>query len=130
VTDRIPPLGVDEPAAAALRALLEERRGALQEQVRELGESDPNETSNLQFGKRIGDGTAYAIERMTGAFQARTLYETVRQIEDALQRLDEGSYGTCERCGETIPPERLAAVPWTGLCVGCASRSSPRRKDR
>jgi DnaK suppressor protein len=110
-----------------IRAGLEERRRTLEDEVRALSEYDPAESANLQFGKRIGDGTAYAIDRMTGAYQARTLYQTITQIEAALDRLRDGTYGTCQGCGETIPAERLVAVPWTAFCVGCASRPSSRR---
>lgn len=110
-----------------IRAGLEERRRTLEDQVRALSQHDPAESANLQFGKRIGDGTAYAIDRMTGAYQARTLYQTIRQIEAALDRLRDGSYGTCQGCGDAILTERLAAVPWTAFCVGCASRPSSRR---
>ena len=113
------------PDSAATRTALEAARRTLLEQVRALGEPDPGEAANLQFGKRIGDGTGYAIERMTGAFQAKTLYRTISQIEAALERLDSGRYGRCERCGIAIPAERLAAVPWAGLCGGCASLSQP-----
>jgi DnaK suppressor protein len=119
------PLG---PAKAAeLRGKLEEERRELEAQVRALGEQLPGDSANLQFGKRIGDGTAYAIERMTGAFQARTLYETVKQIDAALRRLDEGTYGQCESCRAAIEPERLAALPWAGLCMPCASQPGSRR---
>ena len=110
-----------------IRAGLEQRRRTLEDEVRALSEHDPAESANLQFGKRIGDGTAYAIDRMTGAYQARTLYQTITQIEIALERLRDGTYGICQGCGEAIPTERLAAVPWTAFCVGCASRPSTRR---
>ena len=45
----------------------------------------------------------------------------------ALKRIDDGTYGTCEECGEPIPSERLAAIPYTPFCVRCAQRqdSSP-----
>lgn len=39
------------------------------------------------------------------------------QIEDALKRMDEGTYGSCERCGNTIEPERLEALPYATLCL-------------
>ena len=42
-----------------------------------------------------------------------------RQIEAALQRLDAGTYGVCERCGQPIPPRRLEALPYATLCVAC-----------
>lgn len=47
---------------------------------------------------------------------------TVAQIEEALDRIDEGSYGICEECGVTIPAERLEAVPYATHCVRCAAR--------
>ncbi len=124
VPDR-PPAG--QADTAAIRAELEARRRTLEDEVRALTEHDPAESANLQFGKRIGDGTAYAIDRMTGAYQARTLYQTIQQLDAALERLRDGTYGTCQGCGQAIPTERLAAVPWTAFCVACASRPSPRR---
>ncbi len=44
---------------------------------------------------------------------------TMDMVEKALGRLDVGTYGTCQRCGKTIPTERLEAVPWTAYCVTC-----------
>jgi DnaK suppressor protein len=111
----------------AVRAILEKRRRALEEEVRSLTEHDPGESANLQFGKRIGDGTAYAIDRMTGAYQARTLYQTIEQIDAALDRLREGTYGVCQACHGPIPSERLAAVPWAAFCIDCASRPRSQR---
>lgn len=43
-------------------------------------------------------------------------------VEGALQRIEDGSYGTCEECDEPIPPERLEAIPYTPFCVGCAQK--------
>lgn len=44
----------------------------------------------------------------------------VEAIRAALQRVDDGSYGTCVVCGESIEPKRLEAVPWTSMCLSCA----------
>ncbi|MBJ7609173.1 MAG: TraR/DksA C4-type zinc finger protein [Candidatus Dormibacteraeota bacterium] len=60
---------------------------------------------------------------MNGAFQARTLYETVREIDRALDRLDDGSYGHCAVCGRPIPAARLELVPWADVCVPCSAPS-------
>lgn len=108
-----------------VRRTLTEKRAELIAKVEQLGAHDPAEASNLNFGKRIGDGTTYAVERMTGAYQARTLYETVRDIDSALIRLDEGTYGMCSSCGTPIPAARLELVPWAALCVPC---SAPARR--
>ncbi|MBA3876458.1 MAG: DNA-binding protein [Anaerolinea sp.] len=44
----------------------------------------------------------------------------LRQVEEALERLDAGTYGTCRSCGQQIAPERLAAIPWAAACIDCA----------
>jgi RNA polymerase-binding transcription factor DksA len=41
------------------------------------------------------------------------------QVEDALARLDAGTFGMCTRCGNPIAPERLEAIPWAPLCIDC-----------
>lgn len=46
----------------------------------------------------------------------------LQAIEEALRRMDEGSYGECEECGEKISKQRLKALPFATLCVGCKSR--------
>jgi DnaK suppressor protein len=121
-------LGADEPSPDQLQSLLEEKRAELLTRIEQFGASNPAETSNLNFGKRIGDGTTYAVERMTGAYQARTLYETVKEIDQALDRLAAGSYGRCEVCGQAIPAGRLHALPWAALCVPCSGRTGPARQ--
>ena len=40
-------------------------------------------------------------------------------VDAALARLDAGTYGTCQRCGRPIPPERLEALPWAAYCIAC-----------
>ena len=49
--------------------------------------------------------------------------EELADIEKALQRMASGEYGQCLRCGDDIPPARLAAAPEAAFCIGCASRS-------
>ena len=66
------------------------------------------------------EGTTIAFERsQVGALitQAR---ERLREVEAALERVEAGSYGTCARCGRTIPDERLEARPTAAYCVACA----------
>jgi len=43
-------------------------------------------------------------------------------IDEALQRLDKGTYGICRDCGEPIAPARLAAIPWTRVCITCKEK--------
>lgn len=49
-------------------------------------------------------------------------YEKLRRIEEALDRLDSGDYGTCLSCGEPIRERRLDALPWARYCLACQER--------
>ena len=118
------------PETDETRALLLAKRTEIVAKVDQLGAHDPAEVANLGFGKRIGDGTTYAVERMTDAYQARTIYATVTEIDQALERLDEGTYGRCVACGVLIPSERLLAVPWAALCVPCSAKPRKSRVVR
>lgn len=59
-----------------------------------------------------------SAEVKAGSFHENSLRrETLTDIDDALRRIDEGSYGTCLDCGRTIEEVRLQAVPWTRYCI-------------
>ena len=45
-------------------------------------------------------------------------------IEEALARIEKGSYGVCRDCGEAIAPARLNAIPWTRVCITCKEKQS------
>jgi len=48
----------------------------------------------------------------------------LQAIEEALARLDKGTYGTCRDCGEPISPARLHAIPWTRVCITCKEKQN------
>ena len=75
----------------------------------------------LVASKRIGDGTTEAVERLTKVGAAEQLDAMRADVVRALEKLDDGTYGLCDRCGAAIPDERLEARPWSVLCVRCAS---------
>jgi DnaK suppressor protein len=66
---------------------------------------------------RFGDPAA--IDEHT-EISAALASESLDDIEHALSRLDAGTYGTCEVCGQAIPFERLEAIPHASTCVACA----------
>jgi DnaK suppressor protein len=117
----------DPARDAEARDVLLKKRSGILAKVDQLGAHDPAEVANLGFGKRIGDATAYAVERMTDAYQARTIYATVTDINQALERIEEGTYGRCVSCGNLIPDDRLEAVPWAALCVPCSAKPGKAR---
>jgi len=69
-----------------------------------------------------GEGSAGAYSwEMALARRERTT-ERIEDLREALNRIDEGAYGRCERCGAQINPERLEILPTTSLCIACAQR--------
>src|SRR5215216_2515782 len=46
----------------------------------------------------------------------------LQAIQEALRRIDQGSYGLCRDCGESIADARLAAIPWTRVCIACKEK--------
>ena len=48
----------------------------------------------------------------------------LQAIEEALRRIDKGTYGICRDCGEEIAPARLNAIPWTRVCITCKEKQS------
>jgi DnaK suppressor protein len=104
----------------AIRHDLLERRGALSIKLAELM-APPEAGSGIGFGKRVGDGTTEAVERISSTLTARSIDQSIRDIDAVLERIDSGSYGICEVCGTGIPLERLEARPSSVRCVACAS---------
>lgn len=56
--------------------------------------------------------------------------ERIRLIDEALARVDDGSYGICEECGDEIPLERLRILPFAAMCVDCQSKRKESRGSR
>src|SRR5579872_6467164 len=48
----------------------------------------------------------------------------LQAIEEALWRIEKGTYGLCRDCGEPIAPARLNAIPWTRVCITCKEKQS------
>jgi DnaK suppressor protein len=102
-TPATPPVRPEQKAA--VRALLEEHRLARRDQVKALTLAYSHD-SDLDPGARLR------------ALAAADL--TLGEIDLALLRLDDGSYGFCARCTQPIPAERLLAVPYARHCAPCA----------
>src|SRR5215218_4859694 len=67
------------------------------------------------------EGTTIAFERSQVSTVVRQVRKHLAEIDAALQRLDAGTYGICEKCGQPIGEGRLEARPVARTCIGCAS---------
>ena len=120
---------VDDPDLQAIRAELETRRDAIRARIGLLTKR-PERGSALGFGKRIGDGTTEAIDRLTDIGVGQSFEQALARTERALKKLDEGTYGICDACGEAISPGRMRALPEGVLCMKCASKAPRPRPGR
>ena len=103
-----------EHALATLRA---EHPGSLDDEVEEVAPTSDShlaETATATLGREIDYTLGDNAEQVLG------------EIDDALERIDAGTYGTCVNCGEKIPRERLEANPWASLCIDCKRRAEGR----
>ena len=102
------------------QALVDKRADLL---VRMAGISAaPSDSGGISFGKRVGDGTSIAVERLTQVAAHGQMLEQLCEIDRALAKIEESSYGICDGCGAAIPEGRLEVHPWATRCVACASR--------
>ena len=106
----------------SLRRELEEKRDHLISEMARLS-APPTETGGISFGKRVGEGTSMAVDRLQEVAAHEKAQTVLAEVQRALKKLDEETYGVCDECGQEIAPERLEALPWATYCVRCASRT-------
>jgi DnaK suppressor protein len=101
------------------RALLVEERARLVERLADLGLSGGQRPS----ANAVLDSSQVNAWRGEGRSTAEQLHDVLDEVNGAIKRLDQGTYGTCQSCGGGISPERLEAMPASRLCIECASRA-------
>ena len=109
-----------EQAPATVRALLEDERDRLRERLHELS---PNADAELTFDDGFADTSQVTAERGEIEALSSSLSESLHEVEDALAKVEAGTYGSCEICKEPIADARLEAKPAARLCMTCASKS-------
>jgi DnaK suppressor protein len=105
-----------ETTPAQADVLLAEREARLVEQLETLT-AKPTELGNISFGKRVGEGTSMAVDRLTAVSAQEELLTMLDDVRRARERVVDGSYGRCEVCGAAIPAGRLEARPWAARCL-------------
>ena len=109
-----------------LRKRLEERRAEIESDVsymaaemRYLGVDQDDENGSL--GNHIGDDGSYVTEAERIVTVSEDLQQILNQVNAALERMNNGNYGECQRCGNRIGAERLEAFPYVAYCIECQS---------
>jgi DnaK suppressor protein len=105
----------------ATAALLSAKRAELHAQLGVL-EVRPADQGSISFGKRVGEGTSMAVERLSQVAVHDRLQVTLADVDRAIAKLSEGTYGRCDVCEGPIGSERLEALPWATRCVRDAAR--------
>jgi RNA polymerase-binding transcription factor len=82
-------------------------------------DNDDSELSSAAGDQHLADHASEMLDREVDDSLEENADVIVHEIDAALQRIEDGTYGTCVRCGSPIPDERLAAVPYAVLCVNC-----------
>lgn len=105
-----------EPDPQAADRLLARREREIEEQLAALTRPVQDQGS-ISFGKRVGDGTAMAVDRLTAVRAHEQLTDLLSEIGRARAKVAEGSYGRCDVCGDEIPAGRLEARPAATRCL-------------
>ena len=117
---------MDEATTVKLREVLEEQRENLRKEIQEQGADPDTEEVAIDVESGFADSAHSTAERARMISVIRALRSNLRDVERALTKMQLRTYGTCERCGNPIPPERLEALPWALLCIDCKQKGVAR----
>jgi DnaK suppressor protein len=114
---------MDQKTRALLREQLEAERARLADLVAEI-EREGHEALSEASGENnyrdhMADQGSATFERELDMTLDDNVRAALTDVEKALARMEAGTYGTCERCGEEISPSRLEAIPTASLCIKC-----------
>lgn len=108
------------------RGRIEADLAGLDSEMVDLGISQQIEGGGA--GNHIADDATDVMEQQRNLALIANLQDRMRDIVRSLERLDEGTYGTCERCQKPIAPERLEALVFATLCIECQSLEDDQRR--
>lgn len=106
-----------------LKSRLSDERESLRDELIAMGVDLDGGGLDVDNDEGFADSAASTAEKSERLGVIEQLRETLNEVEDALTRMDQGTYGKCERCGDEIPLPRLEARPHARLCISCQERS-------
>lgn len=102
-----------------LRSFLEDERARLESLIAQV---DAGGAANLGYGNHMADDASEAFEQAKELALHENAKQVLAQVTDALERFEQGTYGSCDRCRAEIDPARLKALPYATLCLHCRQR--------
>lgn len=117
---------IGEAKLAELRAELEQQRENLRKEIVELGGDPDSDDAAIDVERGFADSAHSTAERARLLSVMKALRSNRRWVDRALTKMELGTYGTCERCGNPIGIERLEALPWAILCIDCKQKGEGR----
>lgn len=113
-------------------ALLAERAkfaGEIRSIAREASKSPREASGDLSaYPMHMADMSSDTYERELSMNLASTEQEVLYHIDDALKRLDDGTFGVCQQCNKPISMSRLKAVPYVPMCIACQRMQEQKKK--
>jgi RNA polymerase-binding transcription factor DksA len=109
-------------ARSPLRRVQAERQ-ALLERLKSADGTPPGEGRPIEAMEVVQE----SVTRRVHAVSRQVLMARLRALQQAEERIRQGTYGLCEMCGDSIPARRLEAVPEARICVPCAEEAETRR---
>jgi RNA polymerase-binding protein DksA len=115
-----------------IRASLEEKKSELTDRQREIEEASFDSTQSditgeVGIDEDFADAGTATFERERDLSIRNNIRDLIDQVTRAVQRIDDGNYGTCERCGNPIDATRLRELPHASLCLDCKRREERAR---
>jgi RNA polymerase-binding transcription factor len=107
------------------KELLDEQHESLRRQLIDMGaDPDADSLEGMDFDFGFADSAQSTAERNKVLAVVERLRENLHDVDLALSKIEKGTYGTCERCGDPISPERLEAIPYARLDVKCKQKEA------
>ena len=110
---------IQEGRLAELRTELELQRENLRREIEEQGGDPDSDDAEIDVERGFADSAHATAERARTLSVMKALRANLRWVNRALSKMELGTYGVCERCGNPIGLERLDALPWAILCIDC-----------
>lgn len=111
---------------ADLKAYLEAEKKRLEQEIAEADLDVATDENRAGYGNHMADDATEVFEQERSAGMRRDQEILLDQVKDALQRIENGTYGFCQRCGRAIDTARLRALPTASLCYECKAREENR----